>query len=163
MIRRSHFYTVAGVACIAAGVLGACSATDDRNRAAPPAPSASIVLGPSTEPPATEPAEDGAVALPVPDDSDADCDKGDRRARDRDCGRYVAGRWVEWTWVARGLTRPPSGWSPASEPVVSVAPRPSTAPAAPAASSTPRRHGDDVRAPVPASSRTTASSGRRRS
>jgi hypothetical protein len=44
-----------------------------------------------------------------------DCDAGDRRQRDSDCGRYVNGKWQEWSWVKAGKTKPPKGWKPAKE------------------------------------------------
>lgn len=57
--------------------------------------------------------------------SDADVDSMDCEADDRakreipDCGRKVHGRYVEWSWVAKG-PYPPPGWSPRHEPTAST-------------------------------------------
>lgn len=50
-----------------------------------------------------------------------------RRRETPDCGRYMGGRYVEWSWVARGET-PPPGWTPASETRAASAPRPKASP-----------------------------------
>ncbi|WP_431881793.1 hypothetical protein [Micromonospora chalcea] len=58
-----------------------------------------------------------------PDGWDCEDKPGDRERTNReqpDCGRYVKGRWVEWSWVARG-ERPPAGWTPAREAAASPA------------------------------------------
>jgi hypothetical protein len=48
-----------------------------------------------------------------------DCDAEDKRKKEvPDCGRYVKGKFVAWSWVSKG-SKPPAGWSPAREPAVS--------------------------------------------
>lgn len=54
-----------------------------------------------------------------------DCDAEDKRKNEvPDCGRYVKGKFVAWSWVSKG-SKPPKGWSPSREPAVSPA-RPKT-------------------------------------
>lgn len=46
------------------------------------------------------------------DDSNEDCDRGDQKEGDRDCGHYSSpGVWAWYYWVALGrTTTPPAGW-----------------------------------------------------
>ncbi|MGC4886744.1 hypothetical protein [Micromonospora sp. DT227] len=44
-----------------------------------------------------------------------DCDAEDLAKREDDCGRYVNGVFVPWSWVSRGQRTPPRGWTKASE------------------------------------------------
>jgi hypothetical protein len=55
-----------------------------------------------------------------------DCDAEDRRKKETpDCGRYVNGKYQEWSWVKAKKTKPPAGWSPGRE-VTSSKPAPKT-------------------------------------
>lgn len=62
-----------------------------------------------------------APSIEVDDEPDGwDCERSasdNERSRKEqpDCGRYVRGRWVEWSWVAGGRTSPPVGWSERTE------------------------------------------------
>lgn len=104
---------------------------------------------------ATDPALDDdqePAAVELVDDDD-DCDAGDQRERDRDCGYYDAGgAWIWYSWVILGSSShppvgvrpaPPAGARPypvrpatAPKPATGTAPRPATGtaprPAAPA-------------------------------
>lgn len=61
------------------------------------------------------PAPDAGVEIEAPDVSD--CDAGDKKVnKTPDCGRIVNGKFVPWSWVKANKTKPPPGWTPASEP-----------------------------------------------
>lgn len=55
-----------------------------------------------------------------------DCDAEDLAKREDDCGRYIDGVFVPWSWVSQGRRTPPRGWTKASEPrtTATAAPRP---------------------------------------
>jgi hypothetical protein len=81
-----------------------------------------------------------------------DCSAGDRRKHEiPDCGRYVNGRYHEWSWVAAGKTVPSPGWTPRKDQVsygtVTIAPARSAPPA--------RQSGDDRRDPAAKPKKTT--------
>lgn len=47
-----------------------------------------------------------------------DCDAEDKRKNEvPDCGRYVGGKYRQWSWVSKG-PKPPAGWTPGREPAV---------------------------------------------
>lgn len=103
--------------------------TFDRRRAL-----AALVLGAALTTPlaacnTTESGDDTSVEVDVPD-----CDAEDRRKKEiPDCGRKVNGQYREWSWVAAGKTKPPTGWTSAKEssagkpaPKTSTAKKPTT-------------------------------------
>jgi ABC-type antimicrobial peptide transport system permease subunit len=59
----------------------------------------------------------GIVMFGQADDEDKpDCDAEDRRKNEvPDCGFYHGGKFVPWSWVAKGKKTPPAGWRAAPE------------------------------------------------
>lgn len=62
-----------------------------------------------------------------------DCDAEDRRRNEvPDCGYLKAGRFVPWSWVRAGATKPPKGWSSVTEmPKATSVPKPVKPPTKP--------------------------------
>lgn len=103
-----------------------------------------LVLGATA---CAEPAEpDAGIEFEAPDT--LDCEKGERKKKERpDCGRIVNGRYVEWSWVKAGKTRPGAGWSPAREPAAEPTRK---APTRPATTTGPARQDSHQGKPAPA-------------
>ncbi|MFG1872190.1 hypothetical protein [Micromonospora arborensis] len=88
-------------------------------RLAVAAGSVAVLLGcaPGTSPEPDNDTDDSAVTVVEEHDDDRECDDEDKAKHEEpDCGRYVNGTWVFWTWVARGQRTAPLGWTRASEP-----------------------------------------------
>lgn len=97
--------------------------TTTKLRLAVAAGTTAALLGcaPAANPEPDNRTDDSQVTVEDRDDDDRECDAEDKAKHEEpDCGRYVNGTWVFWTWVARGQLTAPLGWTRASEP------RPST-------------------------------------
>lgn len=77
-----------------------------------------IGCAPAADPEPSDNRDDShSTAVETRDTDDNECDAEDKAKREEpDCGRYVNGTWVFWTWVARGQRTAPLGWTRASEP-----------------------------------------------
>lgn len=92
---------------------------------------------PTSAPPANPAPADQSDDFFTDDEDTPDCDREDRAAKEQpDCGRYVNGQWVWWTWAARGQTTPPAGWTRYSEPRPTTSARQQPAPKASTAKGT---------------------------